>query len=395
MNNVLDIVRRSAEQWPEKVAVITHDGTITYAQLYERMLNVEPLPIPLLGEAWDKDFILHTTGTTGRSKDVIVSQRAVMANTENLIEGHHYSHDIIFIITGDMTHLGCWSKIFPTLAVGGTLLILKDGMKDLEAFFQAMERRGRFATFLVPATIRMLLQFTGNRLGEYADRIDFIETGAAPMPRADMLTLCRLLPNTRLYNTYASTETGICATYNYNYNCNCNCNRNEDEKCLAGCLGRPLKHSAIHIDADGRICCSGDTLMSGYLDAPDLTRSVLYDGMLHTTDLGYLDADGMLHLTGRADDVINVGGYKVAPSEVEDAAMSMPEIADCICRPRQHPILGFAPELHVVMHEGATFDPKAIARHISQQLKERYKVPLYYKCVTSVPRNANGKLVRG
>lgn len=62
----------------------------------------------------------------------------------------------------------------------------------------------------------MLLQFGADRLAQYADRLDFIESGAAPLPHADMLRLCDLLPHTRLYNTYASTETGIIATYNYN-----------------------------------------------------------------------------------------------------------------------------------------------------------------------------------
>lgn len=375
-----------------KVAIIRGDEVLTYAELYDRMQHREPLPIPLLGEAWDKDFTLYTTGTTGQSKGVIISQKAVEANTDNLIQGQGYSQNLVFIITGDMTHLGCWSKIFPTLKVGGTLLILEDGMKDINAFYRALclplEHYGlpkttKFATFLVPANIRMLLEFSADRLGQYADRIDFIETGAAPMPHSDMLRLCELLPNTRLYNTYASTETGICATYNYN-----------DGRCIPGCLGKPLPNSEIFITPEGKIACKGNTIMAAYKDAPALTDEVLRNGTVFTNDNGFIDSEGMLHILGRDDDIINVGGYKVSPVEVEDAAMSFCDVQDCICIARPHKLLGSALCLLVVLRSGAVLDKKTLARHILTHVTERYKVPMQYEAVESIKRNKNGKLDR-
>lgn len=375
-----------------KVAIISGDEVITYAELYDRMQRREPLPIPLLGEAWDKDFTLYTTGTTGLSKGVIISQKAVKANTDNLIKGQGYSEDLVFIIAGDMTHLGCWSKIFPTLTVGGTLLILKDGMKDINAFYRALslplERYGlppttKFATFLVPANIRMLLELSADRLKQYADRIDFIETGAAPMPHSDMIRLCELLPTTRLYNTYASTETGICATYNYN-----------DGRCLAGCLGKPLPNSEVFITPEGKIACKGNTVMTAYKDAPALTAKVLRDGVVYTNDNGFIDPEGMLHILGRDDDIINVGGYKVSPVEVEDAAMSFPDVQDCICIARPHKLLGSSLCLLVVLRNDAALDKKALARHILAHVTERYKVPMQYEAVETIKRNKNGKLDR-
>lgn len=377
----MTILNKIKAQRQDKVAVICGEESITYAELYRRMRNAEPLPLPLLGTSWEGDFRLHTTGTTGKAKTVVVSQKAMMANTDNLIRGHGYTEDTAFIIAGDMTHLGCWSKIFPVLATGGTLLILKDGMKDTEAFFAALELLPgrRYATFLVPANIRILLQFSAGRLARYADRIDFIETGAAPMPHSDMQHLCRLLPHSRLYNTYASTETGVVATYNYN-----------DGRCLPGCLGKPLPHSSVTITPDGRIACGGDTLMSGY--EPDPVPP--HGGVFVTNDNGFIDGEGMLHILGRNDDIINVGGYKVAPTEVEEAALSLPAVSDCICIPLPHPILGQAPALLVVTAEGHAFDKRAIARHIAGRLTERYKVPLTYRQVARIERTDNGKLNR-
>lgn len=365
-----------------RIAIICGEERITYSEMWQRMDNREPLPIPLLGSDWQGSFCLHTTGTTGKPKEVVISQKAVWANTQNLIEGQGYSDHIVFIIAGDMTHLGCWSKIFPTLAVGGTLLILPDGMRNIEAFFAALEmpaeRFGiegavRFATFLVPSHLRMLLQFSADRLAHYADRLDFIETGAAPMPHADMLALCRLLPQTRLYNTYASTETGIIATYNYN-----------DGRCLPGCLGRPLPHSDVFITPEGRIACKGDTLMEGCDGVP------LENGLFVTNDRGFIDEEGMLHIQGREDDIINVGGYKVSPVEVEDAALSHPAVADCLCIARPHALLGQQLVLLVVPANGYGLDKRALARHIATKV-ERYKVPMIYEAVETIARTANGK----
>ena len=198
--------------------------------------------------------ILYTTGTTGRSKGVIVSHDAIIADAENLIDGQGFSHDLAFVVNGPLNHIGSLSKLYPLMMLGATAIIV-DGLKDLNRFFDAFQYPApKMATFLVPASIRMLLQFGSAQLAALADKMDFIETGAAAISQADMEALCRLLPKTRLYNTYASTETGISSTYNYN-----------DGKCVAGCLGRPMKHSEIIITDKGLIACKGRTLMTGYL----------------------------------------------------------------------------------------------------------------------------------
>jgi acyl-CoA synthetase (AMP-forming)/AMP-acid ligase II len=238
------------------------------------------------------------------------------------------------------------------------------------------------ATFLVPASIRMLIQFSSEQLAKVADKMDFIETGAAAIAQADMEKLCELLPKTRLYNTYASTETGIIATYNYNHG-----------KCIAGCLGRPMKHSRLLITEGGLIACQGDTLMSGYVGDPERTATILRDHTVYTSDIGIIDEEGQLHLKGREDDVINVGGFKVAPTEVEDAAMAFDKLKDCICISTDHPITGRALKLLVVMNDGELLNKRQLALHLKERL-EPYKVPMLYEQVEKVARTFNGKLDR-
>ena len=429
-----DYLEINAKRYPQKTAVVCGEEVCTYEALYERVLVrtealkalyqtgqivalrayptvaylVEYFALHMAGcvaaplerdmpEATFQEIalwleanttpegtadILYTTGTTGRSKGVMISHRTIIADAENLIDGQGFTHELAFVVNGPLNHIGSLSKIYPVVVLGATLIIV-DGLKDMNKFFAAFDYPvKKMATFLVPASIRMLIQFSSEQLARYADKIDFIETGAAAISQADMEALCQLLPKTRLYNTYASTETGIIATYNYN-----------GGKCVAGCLGRTMKHSKLIITKGGLIACQGDTLMSGYVGDPERTASILRGDTVYTSDIGMIDEDGLLHLKGREDDVINVGGFKVAPTEVEDAAMSYPRLKDCICIAIEHPITGRALKLLVVMSDGEQLNKRELALHLKGRL-EAYKVPMLYEQVEKVARTFNGKLDR-
>ncbi len=430
-----DFILTHAERQPDKVAVICQNRLITYRQLWE-MIDAKAtdlrargigqgrvvvmrtsqttdflvdyfavhlsgaVAMPLEKDMPDARFeeihrqyesleipdkvadILFTTGTTGRSKGVMVSHDTIIADAENLIDGQGFTPELTFVICGPLNHIGSLSKVYPVMMQGGTLIIL-EGMKDMEAFFNALDYPStKMATFMVPATIRILLSLARERLSAYKDKIDFIEAGAAPLMLSDMKALCEILPHTRLYNTYASTETGIITTYNYN-----------DGRCMAGCLGRPMRHSEVFITDEGLIACKGKTLMTGYAGEPEMTAQILRNNTIFTSDRGYIDDEGMLHIEGRDDDIINVGGFKVAPNEVEDVAMSLPDIKDCICIAEDHPVMGKALKLVVVLNEGYTLDKRKIARHINAKL-ENYKVPMLYEQTDSIQRTFNGKLNR-
>lgn len=333
--------------------------------------------------------VLSTTGATGSPKAVVISHEAIVADAENLIATQGFTPELTFVINGPLNHFGSLSKIYPVLYLGGTIHIV-DGLRDMDAFFSAIENApGPVATFLVPASIRILLAFAKDRLASLDGKLDFIETGAAALSQSDMEALCSLLPHARLYNTYASTEGGIISTFNFN-----------DGECVAGCLGSVMKHSRIFITDESKIACSGRTLMTGYLGDEEMTHKVLRDGVLYTNDLGRLDEKGRLQFLGRCDDVINVGGFKLAPTEVEDVAMSMPGIADCICVPAVHPILGTVLKLIIVPTPCAStsslltpdgrLDKKIIARYLQSRL-EPHKIPTYYELSDSIRHTFNGK----
>ena len=416
-----EAIEHYARLTPDKAAVITAGGTLSYATLWERIRQKADTLKLREGEPYvfqttqDADFIatycathlcggvagprsvsgneivncklsnskcssiLFTTGTTGSSKGVMISGEAWTANAENLIDRLGFTSDLLFVICGPLNHLGSLSKVYPTLMCGATLYIL-ESLKDLPAFFSVFSLPFRkFATFLVPSSIRMLLQVAPKELAAVSRKIDFIETGAAAISRHDMERLCQLLPHSRLFNTYASTETGIICSYEFSrYGCE------------PGLLGKPMKHSSVRIGEDGRVICSGRTIMSGYAESPEATAQVLRHGEVFTSDTGFIDNEGMLHLQGRLDDVINVGGYKVNPSEVEDAAAGFQPIADCICIPAPHILLGTVPKLLYVPRQGKEVKPRDIADYLKGRI-ESYKVPLLYEAVDAIRRTYNGK----
>ncbi len=330
--------------------------------------------------------ILYTTGTTGRPKGVMISASTIVANGENLVLAHGFHPELTFLICGPLNHIGSLSKMYPTFMVGATVKII-DGLKDMNVFFDAIAEESRpVATFLVPTSIRMILQLGSRRFASLASKIEFIETGAAAIAQSDMESLCNILPNARLFNTYASTETGIIATYNFN-----------EGNCVAGCLGKPMKNAEIRITVEGKIVCSGKTLMLGYAGDPESTAAILRDDngktSLFTSDLGIFDVNGCLHLRGREGDVINVGGYKVSPTEVENVALQMEEIADCVCIPAPHPLAGTVLKLLYVSQFSDYLDRRRVAMFLKERL-ESFKVPLLYEQVNAIKRTFNGKIDR-
>ncbi len=327
--------------------------------------------------------ILFTTGTTGSSKGVMISHDTLLADAENLVEAQGFCPDLTFIICGPLNHIGSLSKIYPSLMVGASIHIL-EGMKDMNAFFETVERSTtKVASFMVPVTLKMVMTLDSKRLHALASKFDFIETGAAAMAECDMIRLTKLLPETRLYNTYASTETGIIATHNYN-----------SDACYAGCLGRAMKNSRMEISDEGKVVCYGRTIMLGYWNDKALTESVLYGGAVHTNDLACFDEQGRLRLIGRDDDTINIGGYKVAPTEVEELVLSMNGVTDCVCIEVKHPILGNILKLLIVpTNSNSPISFKQIATFLRTKL-EGYKVPQQYEYVDKIERTFNGKINR-
>lgn len=275
--------------------------------------------------------IMFTTGTTGKSKGVMESHRAVVAVSENVQYGADIPKDNIYLVPAPINHASAIRKLYVSILTGTTVVLL-DGFTDVKKFFDYVEKYKVTSILMPPAAVRMILLLAAKNLAKYSDQLHHIHTGSAAFPEADKDKLCEILPNTRLYFAYGSSEAGCVSMYDYSKN-----------RGLISCVGKPNKNANIFIVDDNRnpiksskenqglIAISGGMVMQGYYNAPELTEGVLKDGVVYTNDIGYIDDEGYVYMLGRKGDVINIGGLKIAPTEVENVVLRYPDIADCAC----------------------------------------------------------------
>jgi acyl-CoA synthetase (AMP-forming)/AMP-acid ligase II len=150
---------------------------------------------------------------------------------------------------------------------------------------------------------------------------------------------------------------------------------------------------AAAVDEVGEVWVKGPTRMSRYWKSPELTATTLSGAWLRTGDLGYLDPDGLLWLSGRVDDVVNRGGEKVNPSHVESRVAELPEIAQASVFGFPDPILQRRIAVAVQLRPGASLDVDRARQHLSRVLPD-YAVPEEWVVYDELPRTASGKTDR-
>ena len=337
--------------------------------------------------------ILFSTGTTGKEKGIILTHAADIALAENVIHGVEMEPDNVEMIPSPMNHSHGLRRYYANMVNGSAVVLLGSAM-DMRRFFSNMDVYRVNSLDLVPAALTLVLKLSRGGLAAYRDRLRYIQFGAAPMRDEDRREICRLLPDTRLYNFYGSTESGCVAIYNFN---------RPDAK--PNCIGRPACNAEIFFtDEDrkrivpsaqrpGLLACSGPMNMLGYWQDPQETAAALSCGAVYSSDEAYPDADGDIILLGRRGDVINVGGSKVAPQEIEDAARAFSGVADCGAIPVPDPYKGMAPKLFVQVRPGCDVDFAALRAFLAERL-EGYKLPVSIERIDAIPRSFNGKLLR-
>ncbi len=337
--------------------------------------------------------LLFTTGSTGKSKGVLLTHRAVVSVTQNVQYGAHIPADNVYLIPSPINHAGAIRKLYVSLLTGTTAVLL-DGFKNLRKFYAYINDYHVTSILMPPAAVRMILLLSAKELAKYADQIDHIHTGSAAFPEADKEKLSEILPKSRLYFAYGSSEAGCSCLYDYSA-----------ERGLISCIGKPNVNSEVLIvdddrqviesskDRQGLIAVRGDTVMSGYYNEPDLTAEVLQDGVVYTNDIGYIDENGFVFMLGRRGDVINVGGLKIAPTEVENVVMRFPGIADCACFGVEDRLNGTVPKLSLVAEKGVEPDLTELRAFMRRHLEE-YKIPRLMVFVEELPKTYNGKLDR-
>lgn len=337
--------------------------------------------------------ILFTTGTTGKSKGVMVTHYAQMNMCESQNAVLNYSENNVWLIPTPMNHAAGLRKTHMSMVRGSTALLV-EGFKNLKLFFECMTKYKVTSLYLPPSAVHYILMLASKELAKYDEQLDFLYSSSSALPGGDKEKLIELLPHVRKFDAYGGSEVGAVCYIDYN-----SVNRG------AGCVGKANDGVDIFIvdddykpmnatkDNPGIIAIRSNTVTAGYWNEPEITANTIQDGVIYMTDLGYIDDEGYLFLVGRRDDVINIGGLKVAPTEVEDIALRHSSIADCACVPYEDKDYGRVMKMFVAIKPNCVFDMEDIVSFLESKL-EAYKIPKYIECISEIPKTYNGKTDR-
>ncbi|MBI3548918.1 MAG: acyl--CoA ligase [Elusimicrobia bacterium] len=339
--------------------------------------------------------ILFTAGTTGSPKGVPQSSRNILAFLNAHVRLFGVSESDRVVIPVPISHGYGLGRLRLTLFTGGTAILVR-GLLQPADILRAFREAGGNALCCAPAGIAALFRLTEDALREFAGQLRYIETATAPMPEVDKARLARLLPGAKLYESYGATETTGSITHA----------ERGDLQGRRGSVGRPIPGVEIRImetprkEAEpgrpGRILVRGETVTAGYWRDPERTRTAYADGWFATNDIGYVDAEGFLFLTGRQEELINVGGFKVAPMEIELALKAHPAIEECACVAvvDPHGITGEAPKAFLELAPSARKPTEEELKVFLRERLESYKIPAQFAWVERIPRTPSGKVQR-
>lgn len=335
--------------------------------------------------------ILFTTGSTGTPKGVQLTHKSHVVSAEMRLREFQIRPDNVGITLVPLNHNAPLRELYLNLYNGSTFIFL-DGIMRLKKMFAYMKQYHVTSIYIPPANITILSQLTKDRISEYSNQLEFVYVASAPMQTEQQEFLRRTLPSVRLYFGYGSSENGSISLLRFD----------RDTKAI-NCCGTPCPGVDIRILDDdfnqcpvgksGMIAIKSNMNMKGYYNMPEINEKVFHDGFFISNDIGYFDEEGFLYICGRNDDVINVGGLKVHPSEIESVVMNIDGIMDCICFQVSDPMSGQATKLLIKTDDEFSLSVSDVTNYLSAFL-EPYKIPKTIEIVDHIARTDNGKLDR-
>ena len=308
--------------------------------------------------------------------------------TNNIIKIIGVRSDDIEINPLQLSHsfgLGC---LHTTIAQGATAIIFRNSI-NLKEIIDAVTINKATGFVGVPATFQKILLNYKEEFKEAGKNFHYLLTNSAPMPKDDVQEIIDLFPLTDFFTYYGLTEASRSTFLLFN---------NDITKIES--VGKPAPNVEIKIITNngntsnqheiGEVLINGPNVIDEYW-AGTAEESKINDGWLATGDLGFFDNDGYLYLKGRKDDIINVGGEKVSPTEIELAIKQLDKIQDVGVIGVTDKTFGEIPVAFIVTK--VNLETNEILAHCIKTL-ERYKIPQNFIFIDSVPKNESGKIER-
>lgn len=385
----LDSIRANL---PRDLKLLRVGGARGEAEDYESALaSAPPARVDAAIDPEDLYCLFYTSGTTGRPKGVMLSHRAILHVSWNLLMelGPIDTGEKILLMQA-MSH-GAGFFVLPYVMKGGTAIVMRDF--DAEEVLELAARHDVEVVKLVPTMLQRMLRVPGIETRRFP-KLRALVYGASPMPTEPLKRAIEIF-GPRLIQIYGQSECPVTLTI---LPADLHRLDNPHPERLTS-AGRPWTNVETRIVDDegrdvpdgtvGELALRGPHLMSGYWKRPDLFAKAVPDGWLRTQDMARRDAAGLIYLQGRKDEMIISGGYNIAPREVEDALYEQPGVVEAAVVGEPDAEWGQAVVAYVVLKDaGADLD--ALVAGTKATLG--FKRPKRLYAIAEMPKNSAGKI---
>jgi acyl-CoA synthetase (AMP-forming)/AMP-acid ligase II len=338
----------------------------------------------------DVALILHTSGSTARPKRVPLSHANLSISARNVARTYRLAQDDVSLCVMPLFHVhGLVASTLATLATGGTVVVPG---KFSPLSFWRVARDHRVTWYSAVPTLHQLLLARaepGASRPEGAERLRFIRSGSASLAPQVMHDLEAAF-GAPVLESYGMTEAAHQMASN----------PLPPAARKPGSVGPGTGVAISTMDAEGRhlkqgergeVIIKGATVIRGYENDPEANAASFVDGWFRTGDEGYLDEDGYLTLVGRIKELINRGGEKISPREIDEVLLAHPAVAEAVTFGVPHPTWGEEVVAAVVLREPTS--RSELLAYCRERLAD-FKRPKQIHIVEAIPRTATGKVQR-
>ena len=338
----------------------------------------------------DTALILHTSGTTSRPKIVPLSQRNVCVSAGNIARTLELATEDCGLNIMPLFHIhGLMAGILAPLSRGSSVFCTP-GFNALRFFAWMEECKPTWYTAVPTMHQAILSRASHNRDIIARHPLRFIRSSSSSLPPQVI---------TELESTFGST---VIEAYGMTEAAHQMASNPLRAVRKPGSVGVPAGPEIAIMDADGTLLAKGETgeivirgdnVTAGYEANPQANADAFTNGWFRTGDQGVIDADGYLSLTGRLKEIINRGGEKISPREVDEVLMDHPSVRQVVVFAVKHDKLGEEVAAAIVLRDGMEASEQDIRQFASQRLAP-YKVPRKILFLEQIPLGATGKLQR-
>jgi acyl-CoA synthetase (AMP-forming)/AMP-acid ligase II len=353
-----------------------------------------PGPIPVSSRAATADdtaLVLHTSGTTSRPKIVPLAHANLCASAANVRNALALSASDLGLVIMPLFHIhGLVAALLAPLSAGGQVCC-SPGFNALKFFSWFAAVRPTWYTGVPTMHQAILLRAAKNAGALDGHRLRFIRSSSSALPPTVIAELERVF-GVPVIEAYGMTEAAHQMASN----------PMPPGARKPGTVGPAAGPEIRVVDSSGRpvppgvsgeIVIRGRNVMREYENNPAANAEAFLEGWFRTGDQGVMDADGYVSITGRLKEIINRGGEKISPREVDEIIMEHPAVHQCVTFAMPHELLGEEVAAAVVLRQGARASDQELRRYAAERLAD-FKVPKKILILPEIPVGATGKLQR-